>query len=195
VGLIAWPLLGLKHVVGKGVLFGHLEIRRDIFRLHILELKMRRRLLTVPPLAGITKLLDLVCAIHTPAVIHVEEVGMAVAHVVVVRQWDRRQGNDLVLGIDPVILNVCASLDQNRILKQVVGGAILLEDDHDMLNHLRTRKSCIGPELPFRRSRPRLGNRAQANVLGGNESAQAKRQEQQAPPRAYGSPCQKAAQG
>lgn len=44
-------------------------------------------------------------------------------------EWDGRS-----LRVHAIILDIGASPDQHRILKQVIGRAVFLEDDHDMLN-------------------------------------------------------------
>jgi len=48
---------------------------------------------------------------------------------------DRGQGNRLAERIHATALDVCAAGDQHRILEQIVRCAVLLEDDHDVLDH------------------------------------------------------------
>src|SRR5579872_2480652 len=55
------------------------------------------------------------------------------AEIVVNPQGDRSQRNGPTGRIDPAAGNICASFHEYRVVKQVIRSAVLLEDDHDVL--------------------------------------------------------------
>ncbi len=59
---------------------------------------------------------------------------MGVAEIVVVSEVDWVQRDGLALGVDAVLDDVGAACDQNWILKQIVGCAVLLEDHDNVLD-------------------------------------------------------------
>ncbi len=127
----AGSLVSLKHAVGEGVLLSQREVGLDLRWIHIHELWVRRR--TVGSTLGAGDL-DLIGTIHFATIIHRHKCGVGVAEIVVIAQVDGRQRNDLYRGINTAAGDVRTPRDQDWILKQIVGGAVLLENNDDVLD-------------------------------------------------------------
>src|SRR5579863_1038327 len=127
----AGPLVCLKHAVSKGVLLSQREIRLDIRRVHIHELRVRAR---TGWIRFGTKVFDSVRTVHLASVIHLSKRGMFVIEVVLVGKGDRTERNDFAFGVQSAGGDIGAIGDQYRILKEIVGGSVFLKDDDDVLN-------------------------------------------------------------
>ena len=125
------PLVGLEHAVAKGVGFSELEIRRYVGGSNGFEPWIGWRAILSVLVALYLYFFD---AIHFATVIEVQECRVSVAQIIIGLQGFGVEGNLRALQIDSVGLDVGASLDQDRILKQIIGGPIFLEYDDYVLN-------------------------------------------------------------
>ncbi len=147
------PLVRLEHPIGKRVLLGHLQVRLNVRGFDVLELRIGISVLGASRRGQIAW--DKVRPIHLAhpgsgvQVTHFHERAVAVVQIVVIwigtdrSQVNRSQRNGLMLGIDSRTGDVVlpgigpaaghSSISAAQSLKQVVGRAILLEDDHHVL--------------------------------------------------------------
>ena len=158
-GREARTLVGLEHPVTKGVLLCHLKIRLYLRRLHIRERRVWRDLGTVHFALS-------VCSIE---IAHLNKRGMGVAEIVVVSEVDWAQRDGLALGVDAVLDDVGAACDQNWILKQIVGCAVLLEDHDDVLDAWWCATDWVEPRppQPFRLKRTTAVTSRVPSTMGG----------------------------
>src|ERR1700691_5155160 len=156
-GRETWALVRLEHPIRKCVLFGHGEVGLNVRRIHIHELRVREWRRATKRSPG-TRGWDEVGAVHRAypggriQVAHLYERAVAVVQIVVIRvsadgtQGDRAERDGRALRIHSAARDVilrggwaCAFAGtagpvrrKAQPLKQVVGRAILLEDDHDV---------------------------------------------------------------
>src|SRR5271165_1005265 len=130
-----WPLIGLKHSVAKGVLFGELEIRLYVGWIYIHELRVRRGIgwRAIGPAINAIKR-DQISSVHLASVIHGDERRMAVAEVIVDGEAHRAERDGLAFRVQSRLGNIGLPRNQHGVLKEIVGRAILLDDNHDVLN-------------------------------------------------------------
>ena len=117
-------LIGLEHPVAEGVGLSHGEIRLHIRLLHIVVLGIRRRTIL---LALRTKNNIQIKTIHGAIVPGGQEIVMAVPHIPRLRQRSGLEWHDLPSGSLAATGDVSAMRDQYRVLKEVIGRAVLLE--------------------------------------------------------------------
>ncbi len=137
------PLVGLEHLVPKGVCCSHGQIGLDVGWLDVLELGQVGAIRS-----GVADVF--VRAIHGAlagrgvVIADVEEGSVAVPKIVVGYERDRRKLDSLPSGgfalasnvvlrlIGPGGVTAGASSESTQSLKQVIGSAVLLDDDHDV---------------------------------------------------------------
>ncbi len=125
----AGALIGLEHAVGESVGLGELEVRLDVGGVHVLELRVGRRATgrASPAADG-----NFVGAIHFSSVVHGYESGMCMAEVVVVGEGHGGERNSLSERVDATVGNVRSG----QTVKKIVGGAVFLKDNDDVLDLL-----------------------------------------------------------
>ena len=136
----AWTFVGLKHAVAKRVLLGQREVGLNVgwLDVHVLRVGM-----SVRRAIGGRRARDQVRPVHLAAVVHGNESGIGVAKIVVLRgrsgcaQVDGAERNGLARRIQTAAGDIGAAGYQNGILEQIVGSAVFLKDDHDVLEHSR----------------------------------------------------------
>src|SRR5260370_976862 len=104
--------------------------RLNIGRGQVLELRVERR---ATDRAGLAADGDFVGAIHLSTVVHGNESGMCVAEVIIGGEGDGGKRYGLSEGIDAAVCNVRV----RQAVKEIVGSAVFLKDDNDVLNLLR----------------------------------------------------------
>lgn len=138
----ARTLVSLEHAIGKRILLGQLKIGLNIGRINVGELWIRRRAVGN---IGVALHGNEISAVHgaftsRPAIAHLHKRAVGMNWIVLVgigsniSQVKRLERDPLALRIDPAAGNVGSRRDQHRVVKQVVGCAVLLEDDHHMLD-------------------------------------------------------------
>src|SRR5229473_3619449 len=124
-------LIGLEHPIAEGVSLSHSEIWLHIRRLHIVVLGIRRRTILLSLLA---KNNIQIKTIHGAIVPGGQEIVMAVPHIPRLRQRGGLEWHDLPSGSLAATGDVSAMRDQYRVLKEVIGRAVLLENHHHVLS-------------------------------------------------------------
>src|SRR6202035_3284266 len=141
-GRKTWSLVGLEHAIGESILLRHSEIRLNVSRIYIHELRIQGWTISGSLWARIW---DQVRAVHRTypggpvQIAHMHEGAVGVAQIVVIRVAARAQVNlpqldRLAFGVHSTAGDIGAARDQHLIMKQVVGGAVLLKDDHHVLD-------------------------------------------------------------
>src|SRR5260370_24310898 len=129
----AGTLIGLKHAVRESVRLGNLEVRLDVGGVHVLELRVGRR---ATDRAGLATDGDLVGAVHFSAVVHGDKSRVGMAEDIVVGEGDGRKRNGLSERVDTAVGNIGVG----QTVKEIIGGAVLLKDDNNVLNLLSWRR-------------------------------------------------------
>ena len=139
----ARPLVGLEHVVGEGVLLGHLEVGLHIGRVHVAKRQVGRgavRRTLVAFHRNRVRPIHLALPGRRIQVAHVIEGIVTVVGVVVDLETDFFQRDGIAVRVDSALRDVGPASDQNRVLEKIIGRAVLLEDHHHVQNLPRQRR-------------------------------------------------------
>ena len=124
-------LIGLKHTIAERISLRHLEIRGDVGRLHVLKLGMRRGGRTTWAIAIDP---DPVGAVHFAALVHRQKSRVGMVEIVSHSERRRREWDDSAGRTAAATRDVGSPGNQNRIVEKIVGSAVFLDDNDDMLD-------------------------------------------------------------
>src|SRR5580693_8023140 len=130
-------LVGLKHSVAKGVLFGQLEVGGHLGGFDVPELGIGRWTMLG---GGEARDLDFVRSVHFSIVIHCYEIGVGVIDVVVVCQRNGLQSDELPFRV----LSGVGNIGAGQTMKETVRRTILLKDHNYVFDLVLSLRRCRG---------------------------------------------------